>query len=304
MDDIDRIRAFSRAYTGRLGLLGRSYLGSGLGMAEVRVLHDLDAADPVQPRALARALGLDEAQVSRILAGFVRRGWVERVAAADGRVRPVTLTAAGQARLADLRAASRAAVADATADLGTGGRAALARALDTAAALLSTPAKPPILRRLEPGDAGWVIERHGAIYARDEGYGPAFEALVAQILADFLLRADTVRERGWIATGAGGIRLGCVFCVAEGAQEPDVARLRLFLLEPEARGTGLGQAMMDACLGFARDAGYRRMRLWTHESHRAAVRLYVRNGFVMTASAPGRDFGQDVVDQTWERPLD
>jgi GNAT superfamily N-acetyltransferase len=155
------------------------------------------------------------------------------------------------------------------------------------------------LRDLEPGDAGWVISRHGALYAAEEGYDHTFEALVAEIMAEFLRRADPVRERGWIAED-GGTPLGSIFCMAD---DPDTARLRLFLIDPAARGTGLAQVMLDTCMSFARAAGYRHMRLWTHESHRAAGRLYARNGFVMTDTAPARAFGQDVVDQTWERVL-
>ena len=170
-------------------------------------------------------------------------------------------------------------------------------------ASLPGPAAEPVLRGLQPGDAGWVLERHGALYARDDGFGTDFEALVAEILAAFLRRADAVRERGWIAEGPGGQRLGCIFCMAEGPAEPGVARLRLFLIEPGARGTGLAQRLLDACLGFARSAGYTTLRLWTHESHRAAGRVYARNGFRLMATAPARSFGQDLVEQQWERAL-
>jgi len=304
MDDIDQIRAFSRAYTGRLGLLSKSYLGSGLGMAEVRVLHDLDSDQPVRARALSQALGIDEGQMSRILAGFARRGWLERARGADLRERPVQLTEAGRAQVAALRAASRAEIAAALAPLGAAGRAALAGALARAAALMDDRPPEPVLRGLMPGDAGWVIARHGALYARDEGYDASFEALVAEIVAAYLRRADTARECGIIAEGPGGQRLGSVFCMAEGADAPEIARLRLFLIEPQARGTGLAQRMLEACLTFARSAGYRRMRLWTHESHRAAGRLYARNGFRLMSSAPAHAFGRDVVDQHWERPLE
>lgn len=302
MDEIDRIRAFSRLYTGRLGLLSKSYLGSGLGMAEVRILHDLDSPDPVRPRALAQALGMDEGQTSRILAGFARRGWVERLRGADQRERPVRLLPEGRTLLASLRAASRAEIAAALAPLSPANRSALAQALDRAGHILTDTAAPAALRSLCPGDAGWVIERHAALYAQDEGYDSSFEALVAQILSDFLLRADPDRERGFIAEAAGQ-RLGSIFCMSEGPDDRETARLRLFLIEPQARGTGLAQTMIEACLAFASNAGYRRMRLWTHESHRAAGQLYARNGFALVAQAPARAFGCDVVDQTWERAL-
>lgn len=161
----------------------------------------------------------------------------------------------------------------------------------------------PILRDLVPGDAGWVIGRHGALYARDEGFGPEFEALVAEILATFLRRADPLRERGCIAEGADGQRLGCIFCMAEGPEAPGIARLRPFLLEPEARGTGLAARLLAACTDFARAAGYGTLRLSTHESHRAAGRLYARSGFTLTGSQPVRSFGCDLVAQHWEKPL-
>lgn len=303
MDDIDRIRSFSRAYTHRFGLLSKSYLGSGLALSEARLLHDLDSPAPVRARDLAQSLGLDEGQASRILAGFARRGWITRETdALDSRQRPIRLTDQGHAQLSQLRAASRGAVAEALVPLGAAGIAALAGALDQAADLL-TPPQPARLRDLRPGDAGLVIARHAALYAKDEGYDRSFEALVADILAGFLTRADPARERGWIAESPAGRMLGSIFCMAEGPEAPEIARLRLFLIEPEARGTGLAQQMLDTCLSFADAAGYRQMRLWTHESHQAAGRLYTRNGFTLTASAPARAFGCDVVDQTWQRDL-
>jgi GNAT superfamily N-acetyltransferase len=156
------------------------------------------------------------------------------------------------------------------------------------------------LRDLEIGDAGWLIEQHGVLYARDDGFDATFEALVAEILAAYIRDRDPAHERAFIAV-EDGRRLGSVFCVRSG--EPGVAKLRLFLLLPEARGKGLGQRLLDACLGFAKGAGYVRLRLWTHESHRAACALYARNGFRLTDSHPVRSFGQDLVEQTWEIDL-
>ncbi|MCB6178799.1 GNAT family N-acetyltransferase [Rhodobacter sp. Har01] len=153
-----------------------------------------------------------------------------------------------------------------------------------------------MIRPLGPGDAGWIIGTHGALYARDEGYDQRFEALVARLLAGFLDRDDRARECAWIAESAGQ-RLGTISCM----QEADaVARLRLFILLPEARGLGLGQRLHDTCLAFARGAGYRRMVLWTHESHRAACALYARNGWRLVRSRPAEAYGQKVVDQDWE----
>ncbi|MCB1388884.1 MAG: GNAT family N-acetyltransferase [Rhodobacteraceae bacterium] len=155
------------------------------------------------------------------------------------------------------------------------------------------------LRPFTANDADWLIARHGTLYAEHEGYDASFEALVAEIVQDFLATRQAGREEGWIAWTAGH-RLGSIFVVEE---DRETAKLRLVLLEPEARGTGLAQRMLEHAMDFARGAGYSAMRLWTHESHRAAGRLYARNGFSLVASTATRAFGQDVVDQTWERPL-
>jgi GNAT superfamily N-acetyltransferase len=167
---------------------------------------------------------------------------------------------------------------------------------------MSDPVDPDAirLRDLRPGDAGWIVMRHAELYTRDEGFDASFEPLVARILADFLDAHDPARERGWIAEGPDGRRLGSIFCVR---LDDTTAKLRLFLVEPEARGTGLAQRLLAACLGFARNAGYARLTLWTHESHRAACALYARTGFRLTAARPVRSFGQDLVEQTWDIPL-
>ena len=156
------------------------------------------------------------------------------------------------------------------------------------------------LRDIAIGDAGWLIQRHAELYSEHDGFDASFEVLVTEILADFLKNHDPLYERAFIAT-ANERRLGSIFCVNSG--EPGVAKLRLFLLEPDVRGLGLGQRLLDACLGFARDAGYDHMRLWTHESHKAACALYKKNGFQCTASKPVHSFGADLVEQTWEKPL-
>jgi GNAT superfamily N-acetyltransferase len=175
----------------------------------------------------------------------------------------------------------------------------LAEALGTAERFLSGGAGPPDLRDIRPGDAGWIVQRHGVLYAEDEGYDHTFEALVAEILAAFLRGHDPNRERGWIAW-RNGARVGSIFCVRE---DDATAKLRLFFVERTERGTGLAQQMLETCMEFARGAGYRHMRLWTHESHKAAGRLYARNGFALTNTKATHNFGQDVVEQTWERPL-
>lgn len=158
------------------------------------------------------------------------------------------------------------------------------------------------LRPFTAADAPWLVARHSALYAEEEGYDASFGDLVAAILGDFLARHDPARERGWVAQ-RDETRLGSIFCMAEGPEEPETARLRLFLLEPSARGTGLAQTMFEQCLAFARASGYGRIRLWTHASHRAACRLYARNGFSCTRSWTEHSFGRDTVSQIWERGI-
>lgn len=279
-------------------MLVGSYLDSGLGLTAVRILHDLDRPGPVQARSLSQDLGIDEGQLSRTLKRFEAAGWIaRRPAAADRRQREIVLTGEGRALAAAMKARSREDVASRLSHLAPGAQERLAAILAEAEALVEGAAVS--LRGLRPGDAGWIVARHGALYAADEGYDATFEALVAELLAAFLRRHDPARERGWIAERA-GTPLGSIFCVRD---SDEVARLRLFLVEKSERGTGLAQRMLDTCMDFARGSGYRRITLWTHESHRAAGRLYARNGFRLTATKPARSFGQDTVEQEWERAL-
>lgn len=291
MDAIDRIRDFNRFYTRALGLTGRSYLNSGRTLAEVRLIHEIGATEATTARVLAQTLGIDEAQLSRMLGRLAREDLVARQA--SGRQTLLSLTPAGHALLASFSAQSRVALAALIPD---NRQEAMADALDAARQILDPP--DPVIRPLLPGDPGWIIGTHGALYARDEGYDQSFEALVARIMADFLDRADP-RECAWIAE-SGGQRLGTISCMAEDA---DTARLRLFILLPQARGMGLGQRLHDTCLNFARQAGYRRMVLWTHESHAAACALYARNGWRLVRSIAATAYGQNVVDQDWEITL-
>ena len=291
MDALDRIREFNRFYTRALGLTGRSYLQSGRTLAEVRLIHEIGATTAPTARALAQGLGLDEAQLSRMVGRLEREGVVARKA--EGRQFRLALTEAGRRMLDGFGTQSRGALA---ALIPEPAREALAETLAAARALVE-PGEA-VIRPLQPGDAGWIIGTHGALYARDEGYDRSFEGLVARIMADFLARADP-REAAWIAE-SGGRRLGTISCMREDAE---TARLRLFILVPEARGQGLGQRLHDSCVGFARGQGYHRMVLWTHESHRAACALYARNGWRLVRSAPLLAYGQEVVDQDWEITL-
>ena len=162
-----------------------------------------------------------------------------------------------------------------------------------------TGAQDYILRPPRAGDLGWVAQRHGELYARDEGYDMGFEALVAHVVAGFYERKDTERERGWIAERAGE-RIGCVFVCRKSER---VAKLRMLLVEPSARGLGLGTRLIDECIRFARAAGYRKMVLWTHKSLTSARRLYKKAGFKLVKAEPNPSFGRKLVDEFWEIKL-
>ena len=300
-DPIDRIRAFDRAHAHRLRLLDRSCLGSRLGPGEARLLREVvHAPAPPTARALARGLGLDEGQASRTLTRLERRGLIERRPDPDDRRRAsVRPTEEGRAFLDDLEARSREAVASALSHLAPARLERLAETMEAVTRLAEATGPAVELRDLAPGDAGWIVMRHGALYARDEGFDATFEALVAEILAAFLRDHDPARERGWIAWSEDR-REGSIFVVDGGG---GAAKLRLFLLEPEARGLGLGRRMLREAMGWARARGYDRMALWTHESHRAACALYAAEGFALTASRPTCSFGRAVVEQEWVRPL-
>lgn len=299
MDPIDRLRAFNRLHTARLGLLERSYLGSGLGLTEVRALWEVAHAEPLGARTLAARLGVDEGQMSRTLRRLEERGWIARAADEDDRRRVrLAATEAGREALAPLEARSREALAATLSHLPPGDLSRLADLLDEAGMLIGGPAPEVELRDLAPGDAGWIVGRHGALYAAEEGFDATFEALVAEILAGFLRDHDPERERAWIAW-TGRRRLGSVMVVDDDGR----AKLRLFLLEPDARGRGLGRRLLRTATEWARVRGYREMRLWTHESHRAACALYADEGFACADSRPARSFGRDVVEQVWARDL-
>jgi DNA-binding MarR family transcriptional regulator/N-acetylglutamate synthase-like GNAT family acetyltransferase len=295
--DVATVRAYNRFYTRTIGLLDEHLSGSPWSLAEARVLYELAHRDAPAAADLVRDLGLDAGYLSRMLARFEAAGLVKRRRSPDDARRShVLLTAAGHQTFAAL---DRGARADAERLLGTlprDDRRRLTAAMQAIRDVLGDP--PPagvVLRDLEPGDAGWIVERHGALYASEFGYDATFEGLVAKIAGEFLETRDPRRERAWIAERAGA-RVGSVLLVRA---DDDTAKLRLLIVEPSARGYGVGGRLVDACTAFARDAGYRRITLWT-QSHLAAARaLYERAGYVRIAEAPHESFGLDLVAETW-----
>lgn len=304
MDDtIAALRDFSRFYTRRLGLLDRALLGSGYTLAEGRVLYELAHRDGLTAGLIGEELGIDAGYLSRILSGFGKKGFLERTPAPDDARRVVlSLTPAGREAFAPLDRASQAQAGAMMAALSPLDRATLARAMAELRSLLepaAPDAAPIVLRPHRTGDLGWIAHRQGLLYAQEYGLDETFEALVAEILARFVRDHDPARERAWIAE-RGGMVLGSVFLMRDDAE---TGRLRLLYVEPAARGAGLGRLLVDACIEGARQAGYRRLVLWTNDVLAAARHIYEARGFRLEAEKPHHSFGRDLVGQDWALDL-
>jgi DNA-binding MarR family transcriptional regulator/GNAT superfamily N-acetyltransferase len=302
-DVVDDVRGFNRFYTRVLGLLRPELAGSAFGLTEARVLFEVAHRDDLAVSDLRRDLDLDAGYLSRILSGFTASGLVAREkSAADGRRQVVRLTAEGRHAFDELDRLQAAAIDTLLAPLDDGQRNQLVGAMDQIRRMLGseTPWTGIVLRPPQPGDLGWVVERHGARYAAEYGWDATFEALVARVVADFAERRDTQREACWIAE-LDGDRVGCVFCTA--ADADDTAQLRLLLVDPSARGAGVGTRLVDECLRFAGRSGYRRIMLWTNDGLVAARRIYERAGFRCDRREPHHSFGHDLVGEYWSRDL-
>ncbi len=329
------LRAFNRFYTRRIGVLGERVLDSPFSLAETRVLWELAHArhsvaeakgqdgtggppgTGTTASALARSLGLDAGYLSRLLASLRRRGLVVATAdRADRRRQHLRLSTAGKRAFAPLERRSQQQMTALLAPLTDAQQRELMTATERVGRLLGgagEPAAPSAvrLRPPVPGDMGWVVSRHAALYAQEYGWDWRFEALVARIAADFIERFDPELEACWMAerdTAGGPERLGCVFLVqarseATGAVEPGIAQLRMLLLEPAARGQGLGKRLVDECERFARQRGYRRIRLWTNRVLAAARGIYQAAGYKLVASEKHTSFGKKLVGEIWELDL-
>jgi DNA-binding MarR family transcriptional regulator/GNAT superfamily N-acetyltransferase len=301
------VRRFNRFYTQQIGVLQEGLLASEFSLTEARVLYELaqraNQSGGLSAAQLARELALDPGYLSRILAEFTRRGLLaKRPSDADGRQSLLSLTAAGRAAFAPLDEGARQQVGAMLARLPVPVQRRLIAAMEAIERLLggTGPAREPyLLRPHQPGDIGWVIHRHGVIYAEEYGWDERFEALVAEIAGKFVTDFDAKRERCWIVERDGAI-VGSVFLVR---QSDEVAKLRLLLVEPAARGLGIGRRLVDECIGFARRVGYRRITLWTNDILVAARRIYQAAGFVLVAEERHRSFGHDLIAQTWELVL-
>jgi len=301
---VKAIRQFNRFYTRRIGALD-PYLGSPMSLTDVRVLYELAHRETAVASEIGRDLGLDAGYMSRILRRFESEGWLTREPhPRDARQSVLHLTEAGHAAFAPLQQKSREEAAALLESLAPSQRQQLVQAMGTMQSLLDPDAAPPkpqaaILRDPAPGDIGWVVQQHGEIYAREYGWNSKFEALVAGIASEFLLKFQPEWERCWIAE-LNGERVGAIFVVRKSAT---VAQLRMLILTPGARGLGLGGKLVDECIAFARLKGYKKMVLWTNSCLAAARGIYAKRGFQLTQSEPHEGYGSPLVGETWELKL-
>jgi DNA-binding MarR family transcriptional regulator/GNAT superfamily N-acetyltransferase len=297
------VRAFNRFYTRKLGVLDQQLLKSPFSLSEARVLYELANSESVAAKEIGVELGLDPGYLSRIVQNFDENGLITRKPLpSDRRQYRLGLTTKGRQAFARLDRSSHDDVAAMLASLRRGDGQRLVGAMAAIERLLgASPAAPApaVLREPRPGDMGWVVQSHGALYASEYGFDATFEALVAEIAAKFLASFDASRERCWIADLA-GVQVGSIFLVRH---SDDVAKLRLLLVDPAGRGQGLGQRLVGECISFARACGYRKIALWTQSILVAARRIYQEAGFELVATEPHRSFGQSLIGETWEREL-
>ncbi|MGH7498891.1 MAG: bifunctional helix-turn-helix transcriptional regulator/GNAT family N-acetyltransferase [Gemmatimonadales bacterium] len=300
---VGAVRRFNRFYTRRIGVLNEQLLHSGFTLPELRLLYEIAHRDGPSAAEVGKELRLDAGYLSRLVERLRKRGLLERrPSPTDRRQRVLRLTRRGQETFATLDRRSDDEVAAMLSSLQAGETARLAQAMGTIERLLgpsSTGASPYLLRTHQAGDIGWVIQRHGAIYAEEYGWDGEFEALVAEIAARFLRNLDPRRERCWIAE-RDGENVGSVFLVRKSAT---VAQLRLLLVEPSARGLGIGRRLVTESIRFARQARYRKVTLWTNKGLDAARRLYEEAGFRLIEEESHHSFGHDLVSQTWTLTL-
>jgi DNA-binding MarR family transcriptional regulator/GNAT superfamily N-acetyltransferase len=305
-DRVAAVRSFNRFFTRQIGVLREGLLHSEFTLTEMRVLYELAHHGDQPAAALCRDLGLDRGYLSRILARFESAGLVSKVpSATDGRSKLLHLTARGRAVYEPLDRRSREEVGDMLSRFDEADQVRMLEAMQTIRELLDNSAglkyaQPFVLRAHRPGDMAWITRRHGELYVTQQGWDSSFETLVGQICADFERDFDPALEHCWIAE-MNGQPVGSIALARSG--EEGVAKLRLLLVEQQARGLGLGSRLVDECHRFARAAGYRKMRLWTTDQQQEARHIYRSKGYQLVAHEPVRAFGKDMVNETWELDL-
>lgn len=297
-DPVAAVRAFNRFYTNVIGLLREGLLRTPYSLTEARVIFELAQRDSTELADLRRTMDIDAGYLSRILGRFEADEVVTKErSTSDGRRQVIRLTSHGHRAFQTLDERSAADVRQLLSRLSWEEQRRLIAAMGTIREILEEPSRSRrfVLRPAGSGDYGWVVHRHGVIYAEEYGWDETFEALVARIVADFAEHRDRKREAAWIAE-LDGEPVGCVFCVKK---EQDVSQLRLLLVEPRARGMGVGTALVEECMRFARRAGYKRMMLWTNDVLDDARRIYERAGFELVEEQGHHSFGHDLVGQNW-----
>jgi len=304
-DRISAVRRFNRFFTRQIGVLREGLLHSPYSLTDARIIYELAHRDSVTAADLGRELGLDAGYLSRIVSRLAQQGLLDRLPSeSDGRQRLLRLTPAGEQAFALLDKRARDEVAEMLHSLSEEEQQRLLTSMQTIESVFDQGksfkfVEPFFLRSHESGDMGWVTHRHGVLYRQEYGWDERFEALVAQIVSDFINHYNPARERCWIAEMEGEI-IGSVFIVQ--ASET-VAKLRLLLVEPQARGLGLGSRLVEECIRFARRQGYKKMLLWTNSILVAARRIYERAGFKLVAQEAHHSFGHDLIGETWELGL-
>ena len=296
------LRRFNRFYTQKIGVLDRGYLQSPFSLAEARVLYELAQRLESTASELSAQLGLDTGYLSRILARLQSQQLIRRAPAEqDARQRLIQLTAKGQKAASALDLRSEKQAGSLLAQLPDSKQAGLVQAMTEIQSVLGDrPAgEPYVIRTHRSGDLGWIVYRHAALYSQEYGWHQPFEALVLEIAASFLKNYDPSCERCWVAERSGET-LGCVLLVKHSKQ---IAQLRLLLVEPSARGLGIGKRLVDECVRFAREAGYKKMMLWTHSNLTAARAIYQKAGFQLIGTDSHEDFGPRLTSETWEAVL-
>jgi DNA-binding MarR family transcriptional regulator/GNAT superfamily N-acetyltransferase len=312
---IAAVRRFNRFYTRQIGVLRKKFLDSPYSLGEARVLYEIASGHSLTATDIGRALDLDAGYLSRVLLNFERRGLVRRTASAtDARQSHLALTPRGRKAYGPLEQGSQRDTGTMLDKLAATDQARLIAAMQTIESLLGgeasapAPARPVYrLRAPVPGDFGWMVKRHGEIYAQEYGWTEPFEGLCAQIVADFANKNDPKRERCWIAEMDGEI-VGCVFLAQDlvknsAKNSAKVARIRLLLVDPKARGLGVGARLVDECTRFARRAGYKKITLWTHSVLTAARHIYQKAGFRLVRTERHRSWGPPVVSEHWDLEL-
>lgn len=300
---IEAVRRFNRFYTQQIGVLDEGLLNSPFSLTEARVIYELAHSEKSTATELGNRLTLDMGYLSRIITGFKKRGLVESMPSeTDGRQQVLQLTESGQQEAAELSVRSRNQIAEILDRLSKEDQQNLIGAMQKIEQLLGARAEqrvPFILRPHQPGDMGWVVYRHGLLYAEEYKWDERFEGLVAAVVAEFIQKFDHRRERCWIAEMNGEI-VGSVFLVKK---SDSVAKLRLLLVEPKARGLGIGSRLVDECIRFARQTGYQKITLWTNHVLMAARQIYQKAGFQLVESEAHDMFGKDLIGETWELDL-